>query len=239
MTGETTATTTATSPVSVTYRPTLPSTVVAVVAALTSLWALGAARDSTMLLGAAGVGLVTLGLWVGWRWTRALGFVLGVLGIPLVAAAVVFAWTGVARATVFATVAPALVGALLVTIALAPGRGDSTRTLLKAGSGFVFLAVLVAGVTQLADFDALLLSGVAAVVAWDAGETAVNVGEQLGQEPTTWPVEAAHLAGTLVVGAVTVALGRVAQGLGTPGLPLTQFAFLLVAVVVLAAALHE
>ncbi|WP_435317341.1 DUF7519 family protein [Haloarchaeobius sp. TZWSO28] len=234
-----TTTTAPSTPVSVTYRPTMLSTVVAVVAALASLSLVGVARDSTMLLGAAGVGLFTLGLWVAWRWTRLLGFVVSSLGVPLVGAAIVFAWTGVGRATVFATVAPALLGALLVAIGLAPGRGKRTRTLLKAGSGFVFLAVLVAGVTKQASFDSLLLAGVAAVVAWDAGETAVNVGEQLGQEPTTWPVESVHLFGTLVVGAITVGLGRVAQGLGTPGLPLTQFAFLLVAVVVLTAALHE
>ncbi|WP_439025435.1 DUF7519 family protein [Haloarchaeobius sp. DT45] len=231
--------TTTTTPVSVTYRPTLLSTVVAVVAALGSLSSLGVARDSTMLLGAGGVALVTVGLWVAWRWTRLLGLVVGSLGVLLVGAAIVFAWTGVDRATVFATVVPALVGALLVTIALAPGRGRRTRTLLKVGSGFVFLAVLVAGVTRQASFDALLLAGVAAVLAWDAGETAVNVGEQLGQEPTTWPVESVHLLGTALVGAITVGVGRVARGLGTPGLPLTQFALLLVAIVVLTAALHE
>jgi hypothetical protein len=232
------STETSTTPVSVTYRPSLLSALVAVFAALASLAVLGVADGSIMALGAAGVLVVTAGLWVAWRWHRLLGVALGVLGVGLVGVAVTRSWTGVDRATVFLTVALGLVGALLVTIGLAP-RGGRARALLKVGSAFVFLAVLAAGITKQTGFQSLLLAGVSTILAWDAGETAVNVGEQLGQEPRTWPVELVHLLGTALVGLVVIGLGIVARDLGTAGLSLVQFALVLVAVVVLAAALHE
>ncbi|MFC6955400.1 DUF7519 family protein [Halorubellus litoreus] len=226
-------------PVSVTFRPTTLSTLVAVSAALFALAALEVATADTFLMGSAGVALVTAGLWVAWRWRRLVGVVVGFPGVALVLLAIAGSWTGVGRAVAFATVAPALLGALLVTVSLAPGRGEGTRTLLKAGCGVVFLGVLMAGVGQSATFDELALATVGIVVAYDAGETAVNVGEHLGQEASTWRVESTHLAGTAAVGVLTVLLGRALQGLQTPGLDLGQFAIVLVAVVAFVAVLHE
>lgn len=225
--------------VTVTYQPTLASTVATVVAAIAALVALGVAGPVTLALGSAGVALVTAGLWVGWRWRRLAGVAFGLVGVPLVLVAIGRSWGGVASATVFATVAPALLGALVVAVALAPGPGGHRRTLLKLGTGLVYVAVLVAGVTQAASFGALALATVATVASYDAGETAVTLGEQLGREPRTWPNEAVHLGATALVGAAAVGASHVLRGLDTPGLSLGGFAFLLVAVVGLVVALHE
>lgn len=225
--------------VTVTSRPTVASTVATVAAAVAALVALGVAAPTTLALGSAGVAFVTTGLWVGWRWRRLAGVAVALVGVPLVLAAIARSWSGVASATVFATVAPALLGALVVAVALGPGLAGRRRTFLKAGTGLVYVAVLVAGVTQAASFGALALATVATVASYDAGETAVTLGEQLGREPRTWPNEAVHLGATALVGAVAVGASRVLRGLDTPGLPLGQFAVLLVAVVGLLVALHE
>ncbi|WP_435362185.1 DUF7519 family protein [Haloarchaeobius sp. DFWS5] len=232
---------TETTPITVTHRPTAVSTAASVLAVVTVSFLLGTATDTTfpVIVGSVGVVITALALWIASHDEFAIGLVVGLIGLPVALAGVALAWAGVGRLTVTLALAPTILGGLLVAAAVIPRSGTGSRLLLKVGAAVVMVGILVAGITKQVSFGELLLAGVVLVFAWDAGENAMNVGEQLGREPKTWPVEAAHLCGTAIVGAVTIGLGQVTKGLGTPGLPLGQFALLLVAVVVLTAALHE
>jgi len=85
----------------------------------------------------------------------------------------------------------------------------------------------------------LLVVGAAAVVAWDAGEHAVAVGEHLGQRAGTAEVETVHVAGSVVVTALAVAAARVAGDVGLSGLSVASLSLVIAAVVRLLVALHE
>lgn len=82
--------------------------------------------------------------------------------------------------------------------------------------------------------NALLLAGTATVVAWDAGEHAINVGEHLGRGGDTRETELAH-----IVGLLGVEVARFSGGVGPSGLSLGSLVLLLVAVVLFAVALHD
>lgn len=158
-------------------------------------------------------------------------------GAVLVGAGLVLAAVESPRVSEFLTVAPGLVAVPVVAVGLL--RGTGSRLLVKAGAGGLFVAVLVGAVVQEASFDALLASTAAGVVAWDSGEQAINVGEQLGREARTRSVEAVHVLATSVVAGLAVLLLAELRGLGAAELPLVAFVLLLVGGVLLAAALHD
>lgn len=115
---------------------------------------------------------------------------------------------------------PALVGVTVLGIALRPVRDDWAAVLATTGAGLVFAAVLLAGVTRVADRFALLLGTVGVVAAWDAARYATTLGQQVGRTATTHRAEVVHVAATLLVGAVFVALAETAWAVGVTGLPL-------------------
>jgi hypothetical protein len=134
---------------------------------------------------------------------------------------------------------PALLGMLVVGLALAPARGDGSRGLLKAGSALLFLTVLITGLLEPENLQPLLVGAVATVLVYDLGEQAINVGEQLGRGAETKSIEATHAAGSVGVGVATVFLGEEVATLGSGGLSLSALVLVVVAVLLLAAALHE
>jgi hypothetical protein len=85
----------------------------------------------------------------------------------------------------------------------------------------------------------LLVSLAAAIVAWDAGEQAINVGEQLGRTARTWPSEVVHSLGSTVYGALSVGTAVVLFQADVTGLPLESLLLLLAAAVVLMVALYR
>lgn len=133
---------------------------------------------------------------------------------------------------------PGVVGIAAVTLGIAPVRGNGSRMLVKLGAGAVFVSVLGAGLFRLVAPQTLLVATAGAVVVWDAGDRAISLGEQLGRVARTRRLEAVRISGTLLVGAVAVVLAPVVEGFGSPGLPLSALAALLVAVLLLTAALH-
>lgn len=133
---------------------------------------------------------------------------------------------------------PGAVGLGVVALGLIPYRGTGSRGAVKAGAGLLYASVLAVGLFADATLGTLLLAGVGTVVAWDAGEHAIGVGEGIGRRATTRRLDAAHVGGSLVVGAGAVVAGRVVADLGSPSGSLTSLAILLVAVVLLTAALH-
>ncbi|KTG09466.1 hypothetical protein AUR64_16965 [Haloprofundus marisrubri] len=134
---------------------------------------------------------------------------------------------------------PSLLGVLVVGLALAPVRNSGSRGLLKAGAALLFLTVLVSGLLDPETLEPLLVGTVATVLVYDLGEQAINVGEQLGRSAETKSLEATHAAGSVGVGVLTVFLGGEIATLGSGGLSLSALVLVVVAVLLLAAALHE
>ncbi|WP_135855425.1 DUF7519 family protein [Halorussus salinus] len=136
-------------------------------------------------------------------------------------------------------VLPGLLGLLALGAGVVPVRGRGSRRLVKIGAGLVLVSVLVAGVFRAAPPGTLVAGAVAAVVAWDLGEHAINVGEQLGRAASTWRTEGTHAAGAGVVGVAALVAANVVDDVGSYDLSLPALALLVVAVVLLSVALHE
>ena len=147
-----------------------------------------------------------------------------------VGAAGVAAVTGLGGSGGWIGLAP--LGAAVVAVGL--WRGD--RRLLTAGCGALFCAALVTGLSGVAPARVVLSVG-ATLVAWDVGEHAITVGEQLGRRATTWRLELLHAAGTLAVATVGVGVVSLLFVLGGGGQPLVALLCLLVGVVALLTAI--
>jgi hypothetical protein len=124
--------------------------------------------------------------------------------------------------------APGVVGFALVAVGLARGK----RTTLTGGAALLLLGAIAAATTGVLSLYPLLAAALA-VVAWDAGENAIGLGEQLGRVARTTHAELTHVVASALVGIVT-AVGaflvyRVARG----GRPMPALVLLLVGAVVL------
>lgn len=130
--------------------------------------------------------------------------------------------------------APAALGVL----ALAAGLSLGARRGVTLGAVGLFGGVLLAG-AQGGGPEALVLGLLGTVVAWDVGEHAVGLGEQLGREATTTRSELVHAAASLAVGAAGATLGYGVFLVAAGGQPTTALVFLLIGVVALAAAVRS
>lgn len=118
------------------------------------------------------------------------------------------------------------------------GVGRGSRRAVSIGSFLTFTGVLAAGIWD-APPEPLLVGAVATVLAWDLGEQAINVGEQLGRAAKTDRGELVHAASATVVGTVAIAVGYGIFHLATGGRPLAALFLLLVAAIALAEAIRE
>lgn len=121
---------------------------------------------------------------------------------------------------------------------LATGLATGSRQTVSLGAGGLLAGVIVAAL-QHAPPEPLLVGTVAAVIAWDTGEHAINVGEQLGRAADTRRCELAHFATTTLVGITAVIFGYVVFRLASGGQPVTALVLLLVAAVALMSVLHN
>jgi hypothetical protein len=124
----------------------------------------------------------------------------------------------------------------LVVVALGVVRGS--RRAVTLGATALLVAALVGGLFSGAPY--LLLPGViGTVLAWDFGEQAISVGEQLGREADTTQLEITHAAASTVVGVGAGALGYGIYLVSSGGQPVPALVFLLLAAVVLTSALRN
>jgi len=226
--------------VSPNLRPARLSGALSVALALGAVASLGAS-DATPALAVEALGLAALvgGLALRRDRSRVGGAAIAVVGVGVVLGAVAFVWVATRDLLAILQFAPGMVGALALTLGVAPLRGRGSRRLVKAGTALVFLSVLAAAVVRKPALAPLLTGGVATVLAWDLGENAIGIGAQLGRRAETTQVELAHGLGSVAVGAAAFVTGRAVDGVGTPGLPLDVFALLLIGLVLLAGALHD
>lgn len=127
--------------------------------------------------------------------------------------------------------ASALVGAIAIGGGCIAGR----RRAVAVGAGLAFCGVVLAGLAG-AGTGRLLIGVAAAVLAWDAGEGAITVGEQVGQEGLR--AEVVH-----TLASAFVALGGTAGAyalflIGGGGRPFAALAALLLAAIAIASALR-
>ncbi|WP_137283733.1 DUF7519 family protein [Halorussus salinisoli] len=149
-----------------------------------------------------------------------------------VTAAALAAGTSALTATLTLTVGAA--GFLVVTFGVVRG----SRRAVTLGAVALLVGALVGGLLSGAPY--LLLPGViATVLAWDFGEQAINVGEQLGRGADTTQLEATHAAGSTVVAVGAGGLGYGIFLASSGGQPVTALVFLLLAAVVLTSALRN
>lgn len=221
-------------------RPTVPSAVVAIALAAGVLVALGGDAVLTALaVQGGGLLAVGAGTTLHRRGYRVPGIVLAIAGGIAVAAAVVVFVGESETLSVTLQFLPGLLGLPLVVAALLPVRGHGSCNLVKLGTGGVFLSVVLSGLFLAVGDVQLLLAAAATIVAWSAAENAISVGEQLGRGATAWRLEAAHIAGSALVGLAGVAAITLVRGVAATGLSLASFTLLFVALLLLAAAMRR
>lgn len=123
------------------------------------------------------------------------------------------------------------------TALVVAGAVLASRRTRDLGLAWLVLAAVLAGLRG-AGPGPLLVAGVAAVVAWDAADQAVGVGEQLGRAARTRRVEAVHAAGSLLVGLGGATVGYGAYRLAGGGTPVAALALLLVGAIALIVTLN-
>lgn len=145
-----------------------------------------------------------------------------------------------AAVVVVAALTPAGAGQLvavtgLVAFAAALRRGSAV--LLGAGGTGLFAGVLLGGVAG-APPEPMLVAAAGTVVAWDVGENALTLGDQLGRAARTERAELVHAAGSTAVAAVGAALAYLAFVGVDRGQPSMALVLLLLGAVLLATTLR-
>lgn len=149
------------------------------------------------------------------------GLAVGAVGVAIAATGVAAAPFGVA-------------GLVLVGLGVVRGR----RSAVTLGAWLALAGVVVAGLGE-APPEALLVGTAAAVLAWDLGEQAITVGDQLGRAASTRTLELVHAAYSTIVAVAGIAVGYGLFLLATGGQPVTALVVLLGAALALAAALRD
>lgn len=132
-----------------------------------------------------------------------------------------------------------LVGLALVALGTLPLRRGWGRPLVAWGCGVLVVAVFAEALLLPVRPLAFFVSLAAVLVAWNLGEQAVSLGEQVGRRGATPAVFRSHLTGSLAVGGVGVLLATGATALGGVSVPTSAVAALVCGCVVLLVALYS
>jgi len=173
--------------------------------------------------------------------TRVAGAVLAFgVGVAGVVAAFALAIGSPAEMSQRLELAPGLLGVTVLACGLLPvRRGRWARHLVGIGAALLVISVFTSGVVYGADTVALLSATALAIVAWDAGEQAINLGTHVGRRGETATAALVHVGASTVVGVVAVTVALLVRSMQVTGLSLPALALLLGAAVLLAAALSE
>lgn len=122
-----------------------------------------------------------------------------------------------------------LIGILCLSAGVLTGRGR----LVSFGAIGLFACVVITGALG-APSLAVLIGAVATVVAWDSGQNAISLGQQLGQKSPARTIELVHTGATALVGAVAISAGYGIFLVARGGESSSAFFFLLLAAVFIA-----
>ncbi|MFB6359996.1 MAG: hypothetical protein ABEH59_01600 [Halobacteriales archaeon] len=134
------------------------------------------------------------------------------------------------------TSAGAAIGVLGLVL-LGAGALRASRRAVTVGALLVFGGVVLSGAMGAGPVP-MLLGTAAAVLAWDLGEQAINLGEQLGADARTRNAELVHAANSTLVGVIGIAIGYGLFLVSSGGQPVTALVVLLAAALLIAAALR-
>ncbi|MUW13535.1 hypothetical protein GJ633_01880 [Halorubrum sp. CBA1125] len=222
------------------FSPAVPSAVVAVALAAGVVVSLDAREAVLATLAVQGGGLAVVGIGVASRRRghRILGTALAVVGAGVIVGA--FDLFVDERHALSYTIRflPGLVGIPLLAGTLLPVWASGSRLVCKLGTGGVFLTVVFSGLFSAVGELHLLLAAVATVVAWDAADNAVGIGEHLGRAATSWRLQVTHTTGSAAVGLAGVAGIHLVRHVAVSDLSLAAFALLFVALLLLLAAIR-
>lgn len=123
---------------------------------------------------------------------------------------------------------PGLGVAAVGTVVLALGLRYGRRPAVDA-AGLVLLVGVLTGGFEGGSVEATLVGAVGCVVAWDLGQCAIDLGEQLGREADTTRLEVVHVASSALIGLVTVSVGYALYVVAADGQPAAALVFLLLA----------
>lgn len=220
-------------------RPLALSGVGAVLAALVAVLVVanGPAQRIAVAIAVGGMTVLAVGLELRDRGYGLTGTGLALVGVVGLPAGLGWGFATVRGLSPRIELLPALVGLYVLVLGLGSAVAGWERWFTNAGTGSVLVAVFFSGFVHDASTQALLVGTAATVVAWDLSEQAINMGEHVGRQARTWPVELAHVTGAVVVAAAGVGGAIAIGGANITGLPLVGLAGMLVAGVALATAL--
>ena len=223
------------------HRPTLLSSALSVAAGVLAVALVASAGPQRQALGVEVVGLVAIavGIELRHRGHGLVGAVAALGGVGIAGVATFLGSTGAANLPQRIELLPGMVGLVLLVAGVAKLRSGWERHLVTAGTALILVGVAGSGVAQDAGSLALLASVVATVVAWDVGEQAINLGEQVGRQARTRSVELVHGVGGVAVGALGIGAALGIEGNAITGIPLAGLAALLAAALVLMLALYS
>ncbi|WP_207592662.1 DUF7519 family protein [Halomontanus rarus] len=115
--------------------------------------------------------------------------------------------------------------------------GEPSRARVTLGAAGLFLSVLVAGGFG-TPAEVLLISMIGTLLAWDLGQHAIGLGEQVGSHSQTQRNEIVHASLSAMVATISAAIGYLVFATAGGGRPVSALILLLVAVVFLAWALR-
>ncbi|NHN49829.1 hypothetical protein G9464_19870 [Halostella sp. JP-L12] len=229
-------------------RPTPVGAVLAVVAALAAVVVVANAESQLFALGVEVVAVAAIGAGAGLRErgrdagrARApVGWLLLLVGVGAAAAAVALAITEPERLSRQLELVPGLLGVTALALGVRPAsrRKIRARYLVGTGAALVVIAAFTSGVIYGAGRVPLLAATALAVLAWDAGEQSISLGEQVGRRGKTAAVAVVHVGAAAVVGVAAVALAGAVYAMNVTGVSLLALVLLLGAAIVLAVALY-
>lgn len=224
-----------------THHPTRISSTIAVVAALVAVSLIASSPAQQLALGVDAAGIVALALGgAAWhRKHRIAGALVVLAGLCLVLLSVGVAGTRPQTVSDRIEIIPGLLGAAFVACGVLPLSKRFARVFVSTGAAFVVATIGLSGIVHGAGMLSLLGSFTATVVAWDAGEQAINLGEQLGVDARTWPVELSHSGATAAYGGVAIAAAVGFHTVGVTDVPLLGLFALFGAAVLLLIGLYN
>lgn len=122
-------------------------------------------------------------------------------------------------------------------LAVAAGLVRGSRGWLAVGAIGLFAGLVLASLSGTATIP-VLVGTVATLVAWDSGEHAIGLGEQLGRQADTTRQEVVHAGASGTVGAVGIGLALTIAHVEFGAVPLSAFLVGLLASIVCIAALR-
>lgn len=223
------------------HRPTLLGGAASVAAGVLAVALVASSGPQHRALGIEVAGLVAIAVGIELRHREhgLVGVVVALGGVGIAGAAMFAGSVGVSSLAERVELLPGMAGLVLLVAGVSKLRSGWERHLVTAGTALILVSAVGSGVVLETASLPLLASVVATVVAWDVGEQAINLGEQVGRQAETHSVELVHGLGGVAVGAVAVGLAVVVQGNAITGIPLAALAALLGAGVVLMLALYS